>query len=115
RLRYIQALLLASGQSGRGDAGNSVVSPVNLLQLKLPIASWKDAGAVADYFLDVLFPGEGKANLAVYRTAAINFLNTADNGTTSSAFSGLTVSSVAGSVYDTRVRGMVSMLMTSPR
>jgi uncharacterized protein (DUF1800 family) len=115
RLRYIQALLLASGQNGRGDAGNSTVNPVTLLQLKLPSASWKDAGAVADYFLDILFPGEGKANLEVYRQAAINFLNTADNAATSSPFSGLTVSSVAGSVYDTRVRGMVSMLMTSPR
>jgi hypothetical protein len=92
-----------------------VVNPVTLLQLKLPSASWKDAGAVADYFLDILFPGEGKANLGVYRTAAINFLNTADNAATPSPFSGLTVSSAAGSVYDTRVRGMVSMLMTSPR
>ena len=83
--------------------------------MKLPSASWRDAGAVADYFLDVLFPGEGKANLDVYRTAAINFLNTADNGTTASPFNALAVSSVAGSTYDTRVRGMVSMLMTSPR
>ena len=91
------------------------MNPVALLQLKLPAASLRDAGAVADYFLDLLFPSEGKANLAVYRTAAINFLNTADNGTTASAFSGLTVSSVAGAVYDTRVRGMVSMLMTSHR
>jgi uncharacterized protein (DUF1800 family) len=115
RLRYTQAFLIAAGQNGRGDAGNSVVSPVALLQLKLPSASWRDAGAVADYFLDVLFPGEGKANLDVYRTAAINFLNTADNGTTASPFNALAVSSVAGSTYDTRVRGMVSMLMTSPR
>jgi uncharacterized protein (DUF1800 family) len=114
RLRYVQALLIASGQNGRGDAGNSVVSPVALLQLKLPSASWKDAGAVADFFADLLFPGEGQANLIVYRTAAINFLNTADNGTPS-AFNNLAVSNVAGSAYDTRVRGMVSMLMTSPR
>jgi uncharacterized protein (DUF1800 family) len=115
RLRYVQALLIASGQNGRGDAGNSVVSPVNLLQLKLPSASLRDAAAVADYFLAILFPGEGQANLDVYRTAAINFLNTADSGTTSSPFNALTVSNVAGSTYDTRVRGMVSMLMTSPR
>ena len=115
RLRYTQALLIANGQSGRGDAGNSVVSPVALLQLKLPSASWKDAGAVADFFLDILFPGEGKANLALYRTAAINFLNTDNNPSTPSPFSALTVSSVAGSAYDTRIRGMVAMLMTSPR
>src|SRR6185436_10549008 len=58
RLRYVQALLIASVND---DAGNSVVSPVNLLQLKLPGSSLRDAAAVADYFLDILFPGEGKA------------------------------------------------------
>ena len=112
RVRFIQAYLLASGQSGRGDAGNSAANPVALLKLKLPSASWNNAGAVADYFLDILFPGEGKANLDVYRTAAMNFLNTADDGVTSSPFSGLVNTSVN---YDTRVRGMVSALMTSPR
>ena len=69
---------------------------------------------MADYFLGSLYPGEGKANLEVYRQAAINSLNTADTGTPS-PFSALTVSSIAGSAYDTRLRGMVSMLMTSPR
>ena len=83
-----------------------------MLKLKLPSSSWNNAGAVADYFLDILFPGEGKANLDFYRTAAINFLNTLDNGSTSSPFTGLANTSTT---YDTRVRGMVSMLMTSPR
>ena len=67
---------------------------------------------MADYLLDILFPSEGQANLALYRTAAINFLNTADDGATSSPFSNL---SNTTTTYDTRVRGMVSMLMTSPR
>ena len=112
RLRYIQSLLYAPGTGRPTDAGNSIVNPVTLLKLKLPSSSWNNAGAVADYFLDILFPGEGKANLDFYRTAAINFLNTLDNGSTSSPFTGLANTSTT---YDTRVRGMVSMLMTSPR
>jgi len=75
----------------------------------------RDAGAVADYFLGILYPCEGRANLDVYRQAAITFLNTADNGTTSSPFSALTVSNAATSPYDQRVRGVVAMLMTAPR
>ena len=112
RLRYIQSLLYAPGTGRPTDAGASSVNPVALLKLKLPSASWNDAGAVADYFLGILFPGEGRANLAVYQTAAINFLNTADDGVASSPFN---ILSNTGPTYDTRVRGMVSMLMTSPR
>jgi uncharacterized protein (DUF1800 family) len=112
RLRYIQSLLYAPGTGRPTDAGGSIVNPVTLLKLKLPNSSWNNAGAVADYFLDILFPGEGQANLALYRTAAINFLNTLDDGATSSPFSNL---SNTTTTYDTRVRGMVSMLMTSPR
>jgi uncharacterized protein (DUF1800 family) len=112
RLRYVQALCIASGQNGHTDAGNSVANPVALLKKKLPSAQWNDAGAVADYFLGILLPVEGKANLDLYRTAAINFLNTADNGTTSSPFANLVNTSTA---YDTRVRGVVAAIMTSQR
>ena len=63
-------------------------------------------------FLGFLFPAEGKANLDEYRTLAINFLNTNDGGTGSSFFNGLGNTTAA---YDTRVRAMVSMLMTLPR
>ncbi|MBI3853723.1 MAG: DUF1800 family protein [Verrucomicrobia bacterium] len=106
RIRFVQAFLNA----GTGDdAGNNVCDPVALLKKKLPSESWGNAGDVADYFLSILYPGEGAGNLLLYRTAAINFLNTADDGTTPSAFTtGL-------SSYDTRVRGMVSMLMTFQR
>jgi len=50
----------------------------------------------------------------LYRTSAIRFLNTLDNGVTPSAFSGL---SMAGNPppYDIRVRGMVAMLLTLQR
>ena len=114
RLRFMQSLLLAPVAGRPTDAGASTANPVALLKLKLPSASWNNAGAVADYFLDVLFPGEGKANLDVYRTAAITFLNdgSADTPVNSTSFSGLVNTSAN---YDTRVRGMVSALMTSPR
>ena len=86
--------------------------PVALLKLKLPFSSWNNAGAVADYFLSILFPAEGKANLDLYRLSAINFLNTGDDGVTGSLFSGLGNTS---STYDTRVRGLVALLMTTQR
>jgi uncharacterized protein (DUF1800 family) len=115
RLRWITAYCAGGG----GDAGNSSSSPVALLQLKVPQSSWTDAGSVADYFLRILIPAEGPANLAVYRTLAISFLNdgSADTSTTTrtTPFSGLPVSTSATSSYVIRVRGMVAMLMNSPR
>ena len=83
-----------------------------MLKKKLPGASWNNPGDVADYFLSILYPGEGKANLDLYRTSAIAFLNTGDDGVTSSAFALLANTTAA---YDTRVRGMVSWLMTLQR
>jgi uncharacterized protein (DUF1800 family) len=109
RLRYVQSLLLAATGD---DAGNNTTDPVALLKKKLPAASWNNATAVADYFVSILFPAEGRANLDLYRNSAVNFLNTTDDGTASSAFGTLGNTSAA---YDTRVRGMVSMLMTTQR
>lgn len=125
RVRWTQSLLIASGQTGHSgsqngtgnDAGNSVTAPVRLLFTRLPLlADQQDAAKVADVFLGLLFPGEGAANLNLYRTAAINFLNTADDGVTASAFSALTPGTTTGNnTYDTRVRGVVAMLMTMQR
>jgi uncharacterized protein (DUF1800 family) len=114
RIRFVQSFCIAFGSTGHnsGDAGNNVCNPVALLKTKLPSGSWDDAGAVADYFLGLLYPAEGAANLALYRAAAINFLNTGDTGATASNFSTLGNTSAN---YDTRVRGMVAMLMASPR
>ena len=112
RLRFVQALLIARGGSGRTDAGNSFVDPVALLKLKLPATEWGKAEAVADYFLGIIYPAEGRANLALYRSSALKFLNTGDNGVTSSLFSSLSQTSAT---YDNRVRGMVAMLLTFPR
>lgn len=107
RIRFLQAFLNA----GTGDdAGNHTCDPVGLFKARLPSASWTDAAAVTDFFLGILYPAEGAANLQLYREAGINFLNTADNGTTASAFNTLT-----GTTLDTRIRGLVSMLMTLQR
>jgi hypothetical protein len=108
RVRFVQSLLEAT--TG-GDSGNSTTDPVGLLKAKLPSNQWNNAGAVADYFLGIIYPGEGKANLDSYRNLAIEFLNTADNGT-ANVFTSLSNTSAT---YDTRVRGMVAMLMTMQR
>jgi hypothetical protein len=63
-----------------------------------------------DFFLGLLFPGEGAANRGRDREAAINYLNTNELGTGSSLFSGL-----SGAAYDGRVRSMVGFLMSLPR
>jgi uncharacterized protein (DUF1800 family) len=112
RLRYVQALSLrpANRPSGELDS-RTVIDPVALLRRKKP-AALTDAAVAADYFLELLFPGEGPANLQPYRDLAIRFLNTADNGTTASAYSSLSAGTTA---HDTRVRGLVSFLMTTSR
>lgn len=116
RIRFIQTSLMANTDAAKADGisgGNfNQTDPVGLLKAKLPSGSWNNAGAVADLFLSYLLPGEGKGNLDDYRTLAINFLNTNDGGTGSSPFNGLGNTTAA---YDTRVRAMVSMLMTLPR
>ena len=109
RLRFVQSLLTAR-TTGSGDAGNNFADPVALLRKKLPSTSWYNASVVADYFLGILYPAEGRANLEQYKTLAVEFLNTSDTGATSS-FSTLSDQNA----YATRVRGMVSMLMTLQR
>ena len=95
--------------SDYGTARN-VSDPVKLLKLKLAPASWNDAAAVVDYFLGIIYPGEGRANLDADRTAAINFLNTNELGA-ASLFSALGNTSAG---YDGRVRGVAGLLMCSP-
>ncbi len=116
RIRFVQTMLMAVGDTNRNDGitggNNNVADPVALLKKKLPAGSWNSAGDVVDYFLGILFPGEGAANLDLYRLAAIDFLNTSDNGQSASAFSGLGNATPA---YDTRIRAMVSSLMSLQR
>lgn len=120
RVRFISSLLKAGGQTGKNDANNflnnNVTDPVRLLQLRLPSGTdQRDAAKVSELFLGLLFPGEGRASLGEYQRVAMNFLNTDDAGTGSSPFASLTPSAVAGSAYDTRVRGMVALLMSLQR
>ena len=82
------------------------------VQKKLPSGDWNEAGAVVDYFLGILCPGEGRANLDLYHQSALQFLNTDVDGVTSSPFNTLGQGSEA---YDQRVRGMVAMLMSFQR
>jgi hypothetical protein len=88
------------------------VDPVGLLKKKVASGNWNNAGAVADYFLGLIYPSEGAGNLALYRNAAVNYLNTADDGVTASVFSGLGNTS---GTYENRVRGLVAMLMSFQR
>jgi uncharacterized protein (DUF1800 family) len=120
RMRYTQQFLEPGTSSLKGSAVNydtpgraNTSDPVKLLQLKLPSTSWYDAAAVVDYFLSILYPGEGKANLDLDRQAAIDFLNSSDSGVPGSSL----FSSLAGdaTAYDGRVRSMVGMLMSLPR
>ncbi|MDB6026778.1 MAG: hypothetical protein JWM68_3001, partial [Verrucomicrobiales bacterium] len=114
RIRFVQTYCMTNSDSSKNDGisgGNKNVSdPVALLANRLPPASLTSASAVADYFLSILFPGEGAANMTLYRNAAIKFLNTADDNVTSSPFV-----STTSTTYQNRVRGMVAMLMTLQR
>ena len=91
---------------------NNTTDPVGLLQAKLPVSSLQDAGRVADYFLSIFFPGEGRANLSLYRESALRFLNTADDGVAPSLFEKLSPGTAA---YETRIRGVVAMLLSFAR
>lgn len=120
RLRYVQSLALAGAglASGTGvrsspdSLGSSRIDPSALLALRLTNGTNRSAEAVSDELLRLLFPSEGAGNLRQYRALAIQFLNTADNGTTASNFSSL----VPGTKeYDGRVRGLAALLLSSPR
>ena len=116
RMRFSQHLLMASSgslktsdYSSPGAANTS--DPVKLLRLKVPSASWNNAGAVVDFFLGLLYPGEGAANMGRDRQAALDFLNSNDTGVPGSS----PFSASSGTTYDNRVRSMVGFLMSLPR
>jgi uncharacterized protein (DUF1800 family) len=108
RWRFVDQLLMASNYALKTADGsrNNISDPSKLIRLKLPSTSWNDPGAIADFFLGILFPGEGVANLGQDRQAAIDFLNTSESGS-SSPFNFAN--------HDGRIRGMVAMLMSFPR
>ncbi|MBL9176046.1 MAG: DUF1800 family protein [Verrucomicrobiales bacterium] len=113
RLRFVQAAMMPPGMDGKDDAGAATrIDPVGLLQLSLPASSLQSAPAVADYLVRTLFPGEGAANLAGYRAIAVQFLDTGDDGKTSSPLASLNPGS---SAYDLRIRGLAALLLTTQR
>ncbi|MCC6235423.1 MAG: DUF1800 family protein [Verrucomicrobiales bacterium] len=115
RIRFAQAFVMPLGYPAKADeAGENRVDPVAFVQLRLPPDQWRNAGAVTDLFLRYLFPAEGAANLAAYRQDAIAFLDTKDNGGGPEPFSGLSTSGTP-SAYETRLRGMVALLLSLPR
>ena len=115
RIRFVQTTLMSATDTNKADGinggNNNLTDPVALLKKKLASASWDNSGAVVDYFLGILYPAEGKANLDLYRQTAVSFLETDDAGIASS-FANLGNTSAS---YELRVRGMVSMLMTLQR
>jgi len=118
RTRFVQNLLSSPENPLKdldyGSGGDDNLSdPIALIQLKLAPGQWRDASAVANYFLGILFPGEGDANLDLDRSAAIAYLDSNDTGApNSSPFPSLTPGT---SEYESRVRGMVALLMSLPR
>jgi hypothetical protein len=112
RMRYVQYLLMAPNNSQKQNRGN-VSDPAGLIRLKLRAAEWTNPESVVDYLLTIFFPGEGKANLALDRAAAIEFLNADDAGVPgSSPFAAIDPGSTA---YDTRLRSLVALLLGLPR
>jgi hypothetical protein len=113
-MRYAQSLLMTTSYGLKDDdygaiGRNNVSDPAKLVRLKLPSTSWDDPAAIVDFFLGILYPGEGAGNLGLDREAAINFLNSNDAGT---ATPGTPFNLVT---HDSRVRGMVALLMCFPR
>ncbi len=119
RVRWVQTLCMTNNDTSKPDGINdtssvgsnkSVSDPVSLLKYKLPLqnppGSITNEANVADYLLSILFPAEGSGNLALYRTATINYLHTADDGVTVSPLSGL-----SSSALDLRIRGATAMLL----
>ncbi|MBX3747760.1 MAG: DUF1800 family protein [Verrucomicrobiae bacterium] len=116
RIRFAQALLMpvASGYSARtGEVGFSLVHPLALVEQRLPAELRADSHAVADLFLGLLFPAEGRANLAFYRDLAVRFLDTSNDGVRSDPFARLATTG-APSPYEIRLRGMVALLLSLP-
>lgn len=115
RLRFAQALSMPDSytQPEAEELGGNRIDPVALVRAKLP-TDRKNSTAVAAYLVNLLFPTEGRANLAAYREITRNFLDTADNGTTASPFANLPETG-SPSAYELRLRGAVAMLLTLPR
>ena len=85
RLRFVQNLLVDPVDSLKGEEYGSttvdnVVNPLALVQDRLTASAQTDAELVADFFLGLLFPGVGAANLDLERQECLRVLNSGDDG-----------------------------------
>jgi len=111
RMRFAQHLLMpVTGSLKNSDYGapglRNLSDPAALVRLKVPPGDWNNPANIVDYFLNILFPGEGMGNLGLDRQYAINYLITNDAGQPAS---------FNLSANDARLRGMVAFLMCLPR
>ncbi len=118
RLRFVENFLMISNdalkQVDYGSSGDdNTCDPMALVMAKLPAAQWTNDVAVVNYFLGILFPGEGSGNLDLERTEALNVLNSDDTGVPgTSFFNSLGPGTLA---YNNRLRSMVALLMSGPK
>ncbi|MBI3881038.1 MAG: DUF1800 family protein [Verrucomicrobia bacterium] len=116
RIRWIQTALMASGDAAKNDLisgnNNTFTDPLGFVKKRLNDASQQNVLAIANLFVDNLFLGEGKQNLDLYRTAAVNFLNSNASGAQDAYGPRADYGSES---HDERLRGMIAMLMSLPR
>jgi hypothetical protein len=122
RIRWVNTVLDDNQNDGIAGGNRTRLNPHGLLTKYLPLDKQSDADTVVRFFLALLYPGEGGANLDLYRRRGIEVLDTSagvspsTGGGTYSAgsFAGVPVSG-ANSEYHFRVRRMVATLMSLPR
>jgi uncharacterized protein (DUF1800 family) len=123
RSRFAQTFLMQVGDANKADGisggNNNVSDPVGVINARLSGSARFDARQVADLFLGMLFPGEGRANLHLYRRLAEDHLNTPVNSMIIGGGSGTetldSLTDTQSAEYQTRVRGMVALLMVQQR
>ena len=118
RLRFVQNLLAETGSPLKeaefgADGSDNLCDPSALLLEHVSAVDQQQAERVTDYFIGLLFPGVGAANLDLERNECLRLLNSDDGGgVDSSPFSAL---SPGSQVYADRVRAMVALLLCSPK
>ena len=70
---------------------------------------WTNAAAVADFFIDLLYPAEGTGNLDADREECIRLLNSDTNGAPDSAPLAL------DATYDGKIRSAAGLLLANPK
>ncbi|RME96164.1 MAG: DUF1800 family protein [Verrucomicrobia bacterium] len=118
RMRFTQHLVAAPrsvvklAEYGRGH-GDNVADPTAVVRARLEGNRQRDPAQVVETLLELLFPGEGRDNLAPDRALAIEFLNTdAAGNPAATPFRDLSPDSPE---YDQRIRSLAALLLALPR